>query len=62
MPDDLRGSELTSPAESRRCTKDGVLEVVLPKAEEWKPKKIKVLSAGEEPETRTEPKQIKAPS
>jgi HSP20 family protein len=42
--------------------RDGVLEVVVPKAEEAKPKKIKVLSGGDAVETRTGERTVRAAS
>ena len=50
-------------AEQIKATyRDGVLEVVLPKAEEGRPKKIKVQGAAEAAVTSTEPKKVRAAS
>jgi HSP20 family protein len=53
---------LIEPDRIQATYRDGVLEVVIPKAEEAKPKKIKVLSGNGQGEKRTEERTVRATS
>ncbi len=50
------------PDQIKATYRDGVLEVVVPKAEEAKPKKIKVLPVGDEAGTRGEARKVRSVS